>query len=409
MSRTTSESRVAGRGTPIGESIKLSNLEYPMVRPMSLVTQRRQIEHQAQSTSYAPSSTITTFINSGDDYINGRGCYLRFDVQWTTQSGVYGPDGSIVNCIDNISLYHSSGTLIDRVEEVGLRHSVMMKQLHTPEWFTNNATNYGYNGTDGVGAANLAKYSIPLSTLHSFWDSDKLIPAMLSSGMKVVIQLKPSAIVTSGTALGTYVINNPIFVMDSLTLTDSAQLHLQEESAKNGLVFPFKSWDHVSQAPGSSTSYNLSVFRAVSQATDAFAVARLTADIADAKDSFLPVTVGADETESFAVQWKLGSQYFPIKALDTLTDIWQFNRMQVEADAKRVAPFPVSTNKYSGVHMVRLERDALIKGQGIPVSGSRSLNYTATFGSAAIRTIDVFMGFISLARVYMFDKVLIQN
>jgi len=403
----TREAKVA-RGAPIAESIKLSDLTYPMIRPMSLVSSRRVIEHSAQSISYAPGAAITTFLNSGDDYVFGPGSYFKFNVLFSGADGTFVGDGSAVNCIDSISIYHSSGTLVDRVEAVNLKHSVMQKQTHPADYFLTNAVNYGYGAT--LTAGTVYKYCIPLGDLHNFWGRKKLIPAMLHSGLKVVIQLSSAATATSTTG-GTFLVQNPSFAIDSLTLTDSAQLHLQEISAKQGLVFPFLSHEHISQSTSSGTSYNQSVFRAVSQATLAVAVARTTANVnAITLDSFEPVPCAADEAKVCSVQWKLAGLFMPNKALDSMAEIWTWNQNQMSNDsANRVAPYSVADAKYNGVHMVRLERDHAIKAQGLPVSGSRSLTYSATFGTSVARTVDIFMTFVKLSRCYLFDKVIIQE
>lgn len=403
--RTTTEAKVA-RAAPMGDSIKLSNLEYPMIRPMSLVTQRRQIEHSAQSTSYQANSTITTYINSGDDYVWGKGCYFRFDITWATQDGDYNSQGSAVNVIDNISLYHSSGTLIDRVDGVNLRHAVWTQHTRDVDYFTRDAKNYGYSEANTAGTK--YEYAVSLGDLHPFWNTDKLIPAMIHSGMKIVIQLAPNTIPNSGTAGGTYTLTDPVLVMDQLTLTDSAQLFLQEQSAKNGLVFPFKSWEHIDSSSASGTSYNMSVFRAVSQATEAFAVARETANIADGEDSFLPDAVNT--TGAFSVQWKLASQYYPVKALSSQADLFHWNRNQISTDiGVRKSNLLPNATMNTGVHVVRLERDHLLKHQGVPVSGSRSLTYTASFGDAGARTIDVFMSFVKILRCFLFDRLIVSE
>lgn len=412
--RDTTEGKTS-RGMPIGEAIKVSSLEYPMVKPLSLITQRRLIEHAAQSSSYASNSTITAFINSGDDWVAGKTSYLKFGIEWTTQAGNYDEYGSVVNVIDSISIYHSSGTLIDRVEAVNLKHCVWTNHTKNGDYLSNDALNYTYSATHAVDTTYTC--AVPLGDLHGFWNTDKLIPAMLHSGLKVVIQLASNTIPNSGLAGGTFAVSDPVFVIDSLTLTDSAQLYLQEESAKNGLVFPFETYEHIDQATAASSSYNLSVFRAVSQATRAFAVARTTADITtDGNDSFLPLTAGADG--KFSIQWKLGGNYFPVKSITTQADLYRINRDVVAYDTDKgcnlesgIGNGLTMSPMMTGVHMVKLERDHMLRHQGLPVSGSRSLNYTATLnsGSPVARTIDVFMMFIKLAKIFMYDKCIVSE
>ena len=414
LSSTTrnAETMKTSKGSSIAESAKIGMLEYNMIRPSSLVTQRRSIEHSAQSNTYNPSSSIVTFVNSGDDYINGRTSFLRFDVAWTTTAGDYGAYGSAVNLFDSITIHHSSGTQIERLETLNLEHMVQQVSTKTAGYLVNNATAWGH-GNQSATITVTNKYAIPLSHLSKFWDTDMLIPNMLHSGLKVVIGLASN----TGTTGGTFIVSSPTFHMDSVTLTDNAQIWLQERSAKQGLVFPFTSYEHVStNGGGSVSSYSINVMKAVSQATFAVAVARTTASVAvDTADSFLPIALAADETQTMAVHWKLAGQQFPQSTITSLSTNYMWSRNQwgnVEAESQIQGPVDASSNdlEYSGIFPLSLERDHLIAGQGHPLSGSRALNFSCTFGQGAVaRTVDVFVYYTKLARVYLFDKVLVQS
>jgi hypothetical protein len=200
-----------------------------------------------------------------------------------------------------------------------------------------------------------------------------------------------------------------------LTLTDSANLFLQTESAKNGLVFPFTSYETISVT--GTTNVTTNVLRAVSQATMAYAIGRVTTNLVNADlDSFLPIAITTAPTSTvasaaFSVQWKIAGQYFPVKDLSNYRDLYRWNASQVSGDSNKPLSFGAryADVAYSGIQCVRLERDHALKQQGIPVSGSRALTYTSTWGVNTAKTVDVFMEFVKLARVYMFDKVIVQE
>lgn len=403
----TRNAQVVSKSVPIGDSIKLGRMEYNMIRPSSLVVARKMIVHDAQSTSYTAGQNITTFLSTGDDAVWGRGSFLRFDVVFDGADGTVGANGSAVNLIDNIALYHSSGTPILRIENVNLRHMINQVSTKSTAYLSSTAKSWGRNATLTDGTT--YKYSIPLKDLCDFWNRDILTPAMLHSGIKVVIGLASQATSTSTTG-SVFTVSNPAFHMDCLTLTDSANQWLQQRSASQGLVYPFKSYEHVSTAPGAATSYNINVLRAVSQAGFAVGCLRTTANVGViTADSFLPITIGADETKTMSVQWRLSGLYMPNKSLTTLSENYMWNRLQWD-NVDHDLGFGVDTVANSGIMALNLERDTyLINGNGHPVSGSRALNLAVTCGSSVARTLDVFMDFTKLARVYLYDKVLIQS
>lgn len=439
MTDTTREAKTS-RGAGVSDSIKLADLTYPMVRPLSLVTQRRFINHDFQTSSYSAGSVATCFISSGDDYVYGPGCRLRFNVVLAGNNNVvtgFGLNGSAINLIKNVEIYHSSGTQIDRVPNVNAYRAMKDRLTKSADYYNGEGSVYGMSwaadgkvadvtsytlgdpAADGSGDGRTHTFSIPMSEIHDFWGQKKLIPAMLHSGIKVVIQFASIAEATATTtgALTALTITNASIQCDSLTLTDSAQLYLQEESARNGLVYPFLSYENITETGTANIQGN--VFRAVSQATMAYAYGRVTTNLTDAAvDSFLPIAIttapeAKTESKAFSVQWKLAGQYFPVKQLTDYKDLSAWNRDQVRGMDHTGASFRTTYADeylpYSGIQAVRLERDHMLKLQGVPVSGSRALTYTSTWGVTTGKTVDIFMEFVKLAKIYMYDKCIIQE
>lgn len=412
--RDRNEEKTA-KSTPIQDSIKISSLTYPMVRPLSLVTQRRAVEHPFQLTSYTSGNTMNCDTNSGDDYIVGKGCYLKFEMTWATQAGVYGgatSAGSAINVIDNITVIHSSGTVIDKLEAVNIHHAFWSVATKSADTIGSDGAAYGFRATNA--ATTKFFFTIPLGEICGLFARDKPIPSMLASGLRFVIQLATNAQTTVNVAgSGTFTLTNPAIVFDQMTLTDSAQLYLQEQSSKNGLVFDFESHEHQQSGGGTSVQkYNISIFKAMSMATTAFAVARDTDNInSDAKDGFEPITATAGTAADMSLQWRIASQYYPLKAITDRGELFQWNRNQISVDyTNRPGYITPSSLFNTGVHFCRLERDHLLNYSGIPVSGSRALTYTATFaGAADDRTIDIFVHYVKLARVWGYNRIIISE
>jgi hypothetical protein len=409
---------------PTDTLLKLSKMEYPMIQPLSLVNQHRLMPYDCTSSTITAGNTFHVLLATGDDWVWGKGCYLKMDVTWTTQSGEYGPLGSAANIIQEISIYHSSGHLIDRIDYVNLMHMVMQRTTKTTEHFTTNALNWGCgSGTADYKdvAASTFSHCIPLSDLHGLWNTDKLIPSFLHSGIKLVIKTASSALVNEGTAGGTYALANVKVYCDQRTLTDAAQDVMARQSATKGLVFPFISHEAVAVAD-TAASYNIQVNRPVSLAVDSVTIGRDTALLVDGSDSFLPINItktattatttyatsSLDKSDTFSVGWKLGSQIFPVRNLTNVNDLYVWNRQNCPAPDVP-ASYKLFDVLNTGVFWCSLERDSALRLQGLPTSGSRPLVVNLTYGESSNRTINVFLRFVKLARSYMYDRVIIQE
>jgi hypothetical protein len=306
--------------------------------------------------------------------------------------------------------------LIDRVDYVNLMHMIMQRTTKTAEYLATNALNWGYGKTD-VKTTDTHSHCIHLSDLHGLWNTDKLIPSFLHSGIKLVIKTAPSGIVTKNTTTGgTYTLSNVKVYCDQRTLTDAAQDVMARQSATKGLVFPFISHESVAVAD-SATSYNVQVNRPVSLAVDSVTIGRDTDLLADGKDSFVPILLDTNITDydsaitsndSFSVGWKLGSQIFPVRNLTNANDLYVWNRQNCPTpDVPCVFKHFEAENL--GIFWCSLERDSALRLQGLPTSGSRPLVVNLTYAASDNRTINVFLRFVKLARVYMFDRCVVQE
>jgi hypothetical protein len=388
------------------KKLDLNNLTYPMIQPVSLVVSRSQIQNAAQSTSYTQNKNMVFYLNTGSSLVNPRGCSLHMKVAWTT-AGNYA-SASAVNLIQDVSITHSHSRPIQTIKKVNLHHQLESHQRKSLEQLTQSGSQYDYK-TDTKAAPLGGRYvCIPLSEISGFFDRDILIPSQIMAGLKVEVTLSTEALATS--IVGTFVISDPYISLDTFSLSDSANISIAKMAAKDGLVYPFQSY-HTVDMEATSTSYSLSCFNQMSQATFARACFRTTADIAAGADSYAPISiVDATTFDGCSVQAKIGNLYYPMQALNNATELFEWNKSQNFNGMQHRKDAYATTSVYNtGVFNFNLERDHLLDGNGVSVSGSRAFVLNITASSSVARTLDLFVYYIRLVRAFSNSQILISE
>lgn len=415
---------------------------------------------------------MTVVLNAGDMYIDGRNSYLSFKVvasgaaNFATGSAVNIIDritfttesGTEIERVENVNLFRrhadrhmcSQGWLDAYGQVVG----------YTPSWqeASVSATNASALTVDGVisdtaapattailakkgepidlnAATSVIQYCIPMSKLLGLFGSEKLLPGLgLISGARIEIGLASAAdaLVWAG-AVGTYSVQNIHMITDSYQLSDAVLKTLNQTSATRALEVVFDTYDHV-QKPEATAQLNMDSKRAVSRAQWAFATTRLTANVGN-KD------VDSFASEKFKVeqqQWQLAGLFLPnnpIQGSDLGGGYYEvgehFQNAQYVFGKVRhcLDENSVSLDKFKGVNVFTrpggssrlddsnagdgvcacvLERSAVLQGSGLPVSGSRILQLRARYFDAQPRTIDLFMVYEKLARVFL-DRAIVKE
>jgi hypothetical protein len=449
--------------------MKANSLDYRLPPALSVVTKRQMIRHNFNQDTYVSGQggQMTVVLNSGDMYVDGRNSYLSFKVV-ASAAATFGT-GSAANIIDRIRFTTESGTEIERVENLNLFRRHADRHMCSQGWLDAYGQVVGYTPSyqeaemkseiatsvklDGVDPAvtpqiiakkgvpvnlndgNLVvQYCIPMSKLLGLFGSEKLLPGLgLISGGRIEIGLAPSAdaLVWGGVA-GTFSVQNIHIIADSYQLSDAVLKTLNQTSATRSLEVVFDTYDHV-QRPEATAQLNLDSKRAVSRAQWAFATTRLTASLGNS-------TADTFSSEKFKVeqqQWQLAGLFLPnnpiegsILAADFFEVGEHFQNAQYVFGKVRhcLDENSVSLDKFKGVVTYGpaatsrktdsgegdglcacvLERSAVLQGSGLPVSGSRILQLRARYFDAQPRTIDLFMVYEKLARVFL-DRAIIKE
>jgi hypothetical protein len=248
--------------------------------------------------------------------------------------------------------------------------------------------------------------------------------ATLGLGAGVTYKTRGDPAVNSGDLT----VDNIHFNLKSVQLTDATQRSLNEHSAVHGLEIVYPDFD-VSTAPAPDLFFNQEIRKACSRALKAFSVIRDKAKIMSTQT--ISDKGQSDEWNVERYQWRLGALYFPHQPV-VHAGVTDDDKLMTSKEAffhtldcfGRVAPNGVYGDvTYSefcrnfGLVACSLERSSLFNLSGVPINNSRILaiqmqflNRTKTKGVAGgmaevtvpkDRTVDTFLKYVKLARVFL--------
>jgi hypothetical protein len=379
--------------------VAVNDLLYVLEPDLSVATNRTHKRHFFQSNSYTDQQNAICILNSGADYIDPRRSFLEFEVELSDADAAcyLGMHGSICNLIRQITVSTRSGDEISRIQDYAHFINMMLPYSHDKEWFNTQGQLMEYGGfllgkdtktfqgefayaskkltnTVGNGAASVTtdihvnlkdqispteqdysgnkmkgtsteavqntdttrKFLIPLYLISPFFQYNRLLPAMVMSGMRIEIEFnRPelayvSGKVDSGTSVFTvsntdavrFTINKPIFNLCSVQLSDAIQRALNEQSAVNGLELVYCDYERTEAQLGGSGNTNdmmyVEVRKSCSRALKAFArVYNMELDTLN-EDS-----LRGDNFPFVEYQWQLGSLYFPNQSVKAEVNNWR--------------------------------------------------------------------------------------
>jgi len=389
--------------------IRVNGLSYRMPSNMSVVVSRSLKRSYANLDQYRQNGKVIITLNSGSEYILGPTSYLTFDLQTVgAGSSATFESGSVTNIIDNVTINSVNGTEIDRVESVNLYNRNNDRWTYSQNYIDNFASVMGYKSSEAGVTNPLAtvtdspkRYCIPLSKLSPVHNNYVLMPSMMAGGLRYEIKLASydTAFKNGVVAPSDYLISNVSIMVDSFQLADSIQKRLMMESANNGLEYHFTTYDRTRHNIVNSSKAFVTVRKAVSRALSAFAVTRLTNNVAlNTEDSM------ASETNNVKrMFWRLGSLNFPNQPLFSKSEQYIYAQ---RAWKKMIRPHKDNSVSYDdftkdeGLVAVDLERSSVLSLSGLPVNNSRQLQVEIDYDTATSRDLDVFMHYLSLARVF---------
>ncbi len=214
--------------------IQVNDLVYKLEPDISVAVNRTHKNHFFQQSEYKSTQTSIAILNSGADYIDCRRSFLHFQVdltcaphqitQWNPWhtggtahvtawarsaaqnrndnkiiNGYFGPNGSILNLIDTVTVATRSGDELSRVQNVALLANTTLPLIYGDDWKKTVGAMIGFGDCVYGKSAKRdhpyasRRYSIPLYLLSPLFQYGRLMPSMLMSGLKITITWKTAA------------------------------------------------------------------------------------------------------------------------------------------------------------------------------------------------------------------------
>jgi hypothetical protein len=404
----------AAQEASIQELREVNRLVYLKPDNGALVDKRTLKSYNFSSSSYAPGQTAQCIINSGGDAIWGPTSYLR--VQFTKDDGVIGT-GSLLNIFKNVRLTHRSGEVLEYIQTANLLGKIkLFYGMHR------DAAEKMEEILAVEDAAQTYVRCVPLHMLLGvFGEQQQYVPPGFLAGAKLEIDLEENALALIGAGKAYSDVRMNV-VLDSAQVYDSVQKQLLDEQAdvsKSGLQFSYSTWFNTS-GNFAADSVNFDVQQSASITQKVCATVRATANLVNAQDSF------KTEATATAIQWRLGSQYFPQQALAIGTQVGD----KSEAYLHSLVAWDASPLQYAGMsasgqgalakladwtagklipaYSQTMEKSSTgLQLTGEPTNNSRILNLEMTKTAVADR-VDVFLQYLRVANI-MGDNVVVDR
>lgn len=318
------------------------------------VARTYKIEY-AQRQSYVGISSPMIFDwNTGTAFVEPSTAILSFTVIVTNSSLndydlIWGGGLGACNLISEIRIISKNGVELDRTSEAGQLAKILSDYTLSKSGRENAqmCDGFGLDGGITVPFRDTASVdiSIPLRLLSGFFRptiQDMLIPAGLASGLRFEFTLQNpdrAFYAPQGNAVNgeiTYAIDSPQMLLQLSDMNDPVQSALFNQSAKTGLEYNFPSYFSSKVSNSGQTRINEQLKKAVSQANKCFAVVLPKETLVTSRDYENIRTSGFNSKSAASVSsfnWRLGSQYYPLQALDKPSKYWAianacFNRLR---------------------------------------------------------------------------------
>jgi hypothetical protein len=421
------------------EIMALNRIKYTFPDSASVVTKRRNVTSFFDRSSYTNNDgEMIIKVNSSTDYVNGGNCYLKFKVQVTLATGAAATDvyhfdetAGALSLFDRVLIESRDGTQVERVEHAGdcARNSLY---LNCPRDYIRTVGEAAGITVDANGAAALGsgadlkteqEYLIPMWWLSGLYGPDNtLLPAQLTSGMRIRISLAPvlKALYKDNTVdeVVKYTISNPVLVHDNVTLSPMVQRALMQQCGNVGLDYAF--YTHYEQGgPASSTAINFEVNKSVSRAMSLMWIYQEAQNTAAPQGNVGIVRrMGTSANRNVRQFVRLGSLFWPNTEITTTsaehaTEFYYNTVAGVKKASNCQDQMAVSYSQFRNVagsdddlhyniNFQTLERSDTLEGSGLPVNNSRTLEVRQGFSGAAVgaKEIKTYLKYMALAKVF---------
>ena len=394
-----------------------NNLTYELPVPSSVVVNKTKKRNYFQNRSYASQQTMVATLNTGADFVDLANSNIVVKVKVTsTNVNAFACNfgsGSIMNMVENIRIFHRSGTQYTNTQKLNAFRVVEDRNCESENWFNTIGVAMGYDLTAGAIDSTTPEqtFIIPLKKLHPFFDPEGgvMLPAAMSSGLRVEIDLATLGNIFLYNALPNtdpptdYEITDIYFDLESVSLMDSAQASINTNAQKKSLEYLYKDvFTSRNSTPSNTSAINVDVNKSVSYADKVWSIIQTNSTQND-------VTADSYSTAYKAGNWwfQLGSLQYPSnQKVDNvkvayLNNLSAWNKCKGKCGERGETEMTLA--KFSteyGAYVASLELDTSLALSGMPVTSSRTLRFELTLDNpvASDSTTIVFMTYLSSAR-----------
>lgn len=363
-----------------------NNFQYVGPTPSSCTLNRVLKRQVFGLRNYSASQTMVCQLNTGTDFVDCANSSIVFSIQ-TVGTPAYSVDfgeGSAMNIVRNIRIFHRSGTSYTNTQRMNLYRKTEDNMSESAEWFTTVGDLMGYGNTSVFSSASVTEYTfvVPLSKLHPFFDATDgvFLPPQMASGLRIEIDLSNpnEAFVEtsggSGTNFTSYNITDVYINAMSVTLTDDAVSSVNQVSQSQSLEYVYRDV-FTSVQPVNSTTLSVDVNRSVGYADSAYMILQKVFGVSLISDD-------AFENEFLNGQWwfRLGSNQYPNQQITDEKNAYSTALITWDKFKSTVPPrttFQLFSTT-NGVYSVTLERDSALALSQSPVNASRALRFELT-------------------------------
>jgi len=430
--------------------LDINRMVYLMPSMAGLMDQRTDIYYFFNNQTCTPGDTILANGNSSSYFLWGPACFLK--LQWTVTNtaaaavnSISFGYGSIMNMIKEIRITHSSGEVMEYIQNVNVLAAaktrwgtcyddqIKLNALLGGVDTTAAGSSYGGGIAFGFGpnqnpplpagqvsqvfvaAASSVQFTslIPMSYIAGIFDrTDQYIPPSLLAGstIQIVMTTSSDAYTSSAAGAGTATITEirPSFIYDCARAFDSAtRVILNEQSSEDGLQYVYSTYFNT-YINSNTSSVNFDVQQAASVTENVFAVFRPAAAITGASlATFVPAPN--------QYQWRIGADFKP-QAILNIPNIggvpqsaeplmqslktWESGLHQYSTEVGYGASVSLlEFNTFAALYGTSLERTACgLSLTGVPTNNACLLNFAAQKDAVAHR-IDIFLRYLRCANL----------
>ncbi len=393
-----------------------NGLNYTLPVPSSVAVNKTKKRSYFQNRSYQSGQTMVATLNTGASFIDLANSNLVVKVKVTsTNVGNYDVNfghGSAMNVVENIRVYHRSGTQYTNTQKMNSFRALEDHACESKNWFDTIGYAMGYGA-----ASNFTNFSpensfvIPLKKLHPFFSpeggDDIMGPPQMFASARVEIDqanFKQIFANVSSVDLPTdFEITDIYFDLECVDLMDSAQASINTNAQKKALEYLYRDiFTSPTPSPAATSVVNVDINKSVSYASRVSAIL--------AKNS----TQNNLSTDAFTNPYLAGSWWYQLGSNQYPSN------QKIDANAvaymQTLSSYGKTTGKCGergetdltygnfvlkdGSYTASLELNTALALSGMPITSSRTLRFELNLNTAVTEefTTIIFMTYLSSAR-----------